>query len=186
MQEVRDSMTSGERGPVSPIKAFLVLGAVVVATIGVIIATRPDPPAATQQPNSASVPTEAEAIQIFNDLHELWLHSYRERDATLLKLYAAPKSDMRSPDQIQLLRREHVLDKTEFDEHSATVTRIDPRRIEIEQDVTVKPRLVDDRTGEDRTVDAVTERRTVVWELRRYGDQWLIFSSTITAADPIS
>jgi hypothetical protein len=167
---------------VSPVKAFLVLGAVVAATIGMIIATRPDPPAATQQPNSASIPTEAEAIEIFNELHELWRRSYRDRDESLIKLYAAPDSEMQNPDQIRLLRREHVLDKTHFEQHAASITRISSREIEVEQDVTVAPELVDARTGKDRTVDATTERRTVTWILRRYGGEWLILSSTITAA----
>jgi hypothetical protein len=182
MQDVRDSMTSGERGPVSPIKAFLVLGAVVAATIGMIIATRPDPPAATQQPNSASIPTEAEAIEIFNELHELWLRSYRERDASLIKLFAAPDAPtLGSAEEIRQLRRDGVLYRSQWDRQALTVISATNDEILLEEVTIRTPRFIDEASGEDLT-EGEKEERTVEWTVRRYPVGWRLYRSVITDA----
>jgi hypothetical protein len=185
MQDVRDSMTSGERGPVSPIKAFLVLGAVVAATIGMIIATRPDPAPPADRPTAKTVPTKAEAIAIFKDLHELWLRSYRERDASLIKLFAAPDAEgnlQLVAKEIAQLRENGVVDRTRYVDESLRVLSASSNEVVVEQTVTVRPSFVDEDSGSDLTADASAQRQRVEWSLRRYAQGWRIFGSEITAA----
>lgn len=184
MQEVRESMTAGTRGPVSPIKAFLVLGAVVAATIGIVIATRPDPAPPAEPPTSTTVPTEAEAIEIFNDLHELWLRSYREHDVTLVKSYAAPDAPvLNSTEEIAQLARDGVRDETRVVVEDIQVVRTTAKEMKLAQTVREYPRFVDEKTGSNLTASGKPQRQTIQWTVRLYPIGWRLYRSVVTSTE---
>jgi hypothetical protein len=183
MEDVRDSMTSSERGPVSPIKAFLVLGAVAAATIGIIIATRPDPPAATQQPNSASIPTEAEAIEIFNDLHELRIRSYEQLDTTLLRHVFAPGSriEQSTQEELRQLRRDQVTPLMLHDRRHLTVASLGTDKIVLEETALVEIRFLD-QNEEDISGGVAPQEQRIRWTLSHVGNGWRISGGIILAS----
>jgi hypothetical protein len=129
--------------------------------------------------------TNEEAMAKFKELHLLFLRAYRERDASLTKLFTAPdarRAFQRIDQQITTLRKDAVLDKTRFDRKSLNVVENSNDEIKLKEVVVLRRRYVDEETGENLTIDDQPERQTIIWSMRRYGSDWMIYDRLITKA----
>ena len=195
MQQAQDSLEgttppSSPRRALNPLPVFLAIAAVV--TLGVasyfLLTSSNDPPATELgPPKDAFALTDQEAIAEWESLHDLWLRSYRERDASLVETYAAPDAPtLSNPREVNALLRRGVLDKTRFFSARIAVILNSNYEINIREKVRVFPRFVDEKSGKDVTVDGVPELQTVVWTMRLYGSDWKLYRSVITSARPLS
>jgi hypothetical protein len=169
----------------------LALAAIVGIGSALYVLSRPDE---TASPRTGAGPkeeslalTNEEAIAKWDELHDLWLRSYRDRDATLIRLFAAPDAPtLTKDDEIQELLRNGVLDKTKFTRHSVRVISSGSSQIQIEEIVSVFPKFIDEENKHEVTVESDPQKQTVVWTMRRYGLEWKLYRSLIVSTEPIS
>ena len=188
MQSVEPSRGAARpaRGPLSPVVAFVALIAVLALLGSIIFLTRPDtakPPApltSTEEETHFAL-TDEEAMTRFEELEKLLIGTYLDRDPTLLSAYLAPESPLLKSisKDVQQLRRDRVIDATEFNTKRLQVISNEESEIVIRQVVTEDPSFLDERTGKDISSSQRTILETIDWTLRLESDEWLIFNSDV-------
>ncbi len=102
----------------SPIKAFLIILALIILTTVIFLMTANGEGSPNAIPTESSSPpdfslTDEEALARFEELNELRRRSYSERDATLIPVFTSPDSastGQRSSGDSSLLRNDGVFD----------------------------------------------------------------------------
>lgn len=171
-------------GGLSPVRAFLVLGAVLAAITVWFFATRePTPASPTAQPSRSPdySLTDAEAIAEFERLNDQLLQAYEERNIALAEEVFTSDSPMlpRVRKELESLLESSVVSRTRFRRISARVVRNSAHEILIERVQVVIPRFETER-GRDVTGTRVTERQRSEWVLRLEDAHWLLHNATIT------
>lgn len=180
------------RGALSPLVAFAVLMALVVAGAAYVLSRETEPAAgpATLSEASPSISdhklTDAEAIARFEELDAIRQRAYASPDPSLVSRVFAEE---RRTHQIVLreLRRleaDAVRSESTFDTRSVRVLVNRSQRITLRQVVVIDPRFVDS-DGRNVTGHAPAERQTIEWTLVRVGDQWLIGDSRVVKAEAL-
>ncbi|MFN2488843.1 MAG: hypothetical protein ABR529_03710 [Actinomycetota bacterium] len=181
------------RGALPPVLTFFAL----VAIVGVVtLLASMDPgrniggsalgraESASARPKVAPV-AEDDALREFRALEDLWVRAYRQRDETLVKLFAAPDAPTSFGAigaEIRQLRNDGVLYRTRLSQQELELVSGDATGITLEEHVTRTSRFIDERTGRDITQRREPQRLTIEWTIRRYPEGWRIFKSVITAA----
>ncbi len=177
-----------ERVPgLSPVRAFFIVGALAAVVPLGLLATRsdeapPEPGRVERSPDFSL--TDAEAIERFNELHDLFRSASKTRDMSVVKLMLVSGSRLSQTAHVQIrqLIRDGVLDRSRFLDQEVRVVTNTPTRIEIEQEVTVRPRFVSDRTGRDVTLGAPL-RQTVHWVLVPEAGAWKVLDSKVIRSE---
>ncbi len=173
-------------GGLSPVRAFLVLGAVLAAIAVWFLATRDATPASPSAQPSRSPDyslTAAEAIARFHELHGLFRSASKNRDLSLLGAMLVTDSPLHAVArrQIRQLTADGVLDRSRFVEESVEVTDNSPARIEIEQVVIIRPRFVSASTGRVVSTGARL-RQKVSWVLTVEETVWKVYDSQVLSS----
>jgi hypothetical protein len=191
MEQAQDSTTQEPIQSVSPLKAAIaLLGLLGAALLGWYL-TRPDAPAVpgtADGPAQAATLTEAEAIKEFERLFTLNIRAYRERDESLVRLYAAPDAPklLEAHEEIRQLLRDGVLDRTRFKHLSIDVTALSSNEVVLTHIFEEAPRFVDEATGRDVTASSKPRRITMRWVMRRYPTGWLLYRGAVIDVAPLS
>jgi hypothetical protein len=181
----RPDQTGGRGLP--PMVVFLVLMGIIAVIVGLAIATgdfRSD-----RGPNvdseSGFVLTNAEAIDRYDELHDLSLLAFRRRDLSLLAQIYTPDSPTleRVRSEIQTLIDDSVTVRPRFTTLSIRVVSNQPSEIVLEESRISDAKFVNS-DGEDITEDRQPERQVVQVTLRGTNDGWFIYRSLITKAEP--
>ena len=173
----------------SPIKAFLIIFALIILTTAIFLMTAngEETTDATRSPSTNSTPdfslTDEEAIARFEELNDLRLKSYADRDVSLVGLYVTSDGPLNPlvRREIRRLLRANVLDRTTFVTKSLDVSSNDSDEIEITQRVVESPKFIDE-TGEDVTAERFRELRTVEWILKPEDGIWKVYEIRVTDA----
>jgi hypothetical protein len=172
---------------VGPIKAFVILLAVVGMVVAVAVLTRqreaPSAPATTSGAPDYSL-TNAEALARFKELKQLRDKTYHQRDASLVTSLYSSDSPRRldAIRELRQLRNDHVIDETRFVTLDVAVVSNSSKEIGLRQEVMVYPKVTSE-SGKDVTTGGHVEKRTVQWILRLEDGVWLVYDTVITAAE---
>ena len=200
----KDGSGAGPTGgaPLSPVRAFLLLMALLVlAGVILLLTTRPERAepirmersqaageTGAPQENPESRPeghlTKAKAKDIFRELNEAVLKAYRKRDASLIPEIWTTNSPVRSTArrEIHQLLQDSVLVRTRFTTKQLSVESITSSRIQLVQVVVIDPRFVTE-SGKEVTSSDVRDRDTVKWKLRKEDGRWLIHRALVLDRD---
>lgn len=196
----KDGSETGPPGgaPMSPVRAFLLLMALLV-TAGVVLwtTTRPERAEPIRMDHSQDAagngetkartpsrqegrPTKAEAKSIFERLDQARIRAYRHRSLTALHDIWTENSPVRPvvEREIRRMRHDTVLMRTNFDTKRLTVTALKSSKIRLTQVVRVDPKFVSE-SGEDVTVGKLIDKDTVKWVLLEQRGKWLIHNATV-------
>jgi hypothetical protein len=181
MQGVREatrSETGRNPGPhVSPGKAFVILGVVLVAAGVALLVTRPDsaPPSSGISESKNFALTDAEAIDRFSELHESLLMATRHRDASELSdvLTQDGHAMKKAIAAIEELEKDNVTDRTSVETLNLRVRVNSPAEIAVIQQSVLTPCFLSPH-GKDITTSHDRIARTVKWTLIQTTGTWLI------------
>ena len=189
MEQAQGSRATGGQ-PVSPVKAVVALFAVLGAALLAWSLSRPDEapstsPSTTSNQATATL-TEAEAIQEFERLFALNIRAYRDRDESLVRLYAAPDAPklLEAHEEIRQLLRDGVLYRTRINQLEVEVTALSNDEVLLTQVFEIRPRYVDEETGRDVT-RSEPRRMTMEWVMRHYPTGWLLYEGTVVDVQPL-
>jgi hypothetical protein len=169
----------------SPVRAFLVVGALLAAVVAAYVVTRdPAPARATAPAGPTRSPdyslTDAEAIAEFERLNAQLMQAYEERNIALAEEVFTSDSPMlpRVRKEIQDLLEADVLSKTQFREIKTVISKTSPSFISIQRTEVLVPRFKTEE-GVDATGTSLSERRVVRWELHQQAGRWLLHDGTV-------
>ena len=160
----------------SPIKVFAVLIGLVAAIVIVAEVARDDaPPVAPQRtasPADFSL-TNSEAIARFKELRTIVVRAIRQRDPSLVSVSFSPASPAaeRISREIERLRRDRVIDRTQITTLNISVISNTPERIRLREVTRLEPCFVTER-GRDVTRAPSSVKQVGVWTLTRDGSLW--------------
>jgi hypothetical protein len=196
----KDGSGTGPAGgaPMSPVRAFLLLLALLVlAGVVLLMTTRPEraEPIQMERPQGAgdngvtqegpeSRPeerlTKAEAKKIFEDLQGLVYKATRKRNLSILTKAIAPVGASFKPasESIRKLLRDDVLDKTKFRSIDVRVLEVRKGRIRVKEERRLHPCFVTEG-GVDVTRGPPAVKQVTLWALHRFGQNWLIESAEV-------
>lgn len=176
-----------ERAPgLSPVRAFLLLATVATLIPLGIFATR-DEAAPAESPGAARSPdyslTNAEALQRFDELHDIFRSASIHRDVSLLDEMLVADSPLHGTAraQIRQLISDGVLDRSRFVQQAAAVVENSPIQVEIDQVVRIQPRFVSETTGSDVSADPPLVQR-VRWTLMLESSVWKVHDSVVKSS----
>ncbi len=178
-----------EPAGLTPVRAFFVVGAVLVATVVGFLATRePTPATPTAKPSGSPdySLTDAEAIAEFERLHELQVRAYETRDLSLIPLTYTNDSPLirRVEREIRTLLRKRVTTKTNFATRRVNVSFNTAEEVVLHQTVLIDAEFLDPH-GQSVAVDAPQELQVIRWTLRRSGIEWLIHDAEVLSSRPM-
>jgi hypothetical protein len=171
-----------ERGPVPPVRAFLLLGAIAIVVPLTILATRPEPaptkPAATGSPDYSL--TDEEAIAEFERLNAQLMAAYRERNIALAESIFTSDSPMlpRVRKEINELLESGVISRTRFEEVATEVQTNGAAHIQIERVEVLRPRFLTER-GSNANAGTQAEKRVLEWEIRLAAGAWRLYDAVV-------
>ncbi len=190
-----DGSATGPDGgaPVSPVRAFLLLLALLVgAGLVLWMTTRPERAepirmapsqgaggngVTDEQPEGRAKerPTKAEAKNLYRELQELVQNATRKRDLSILSVAVSPRGTSFKPasESIRKLLRDDVLDRTTFRSIDVTVLKVGKKQIRVKEERHLSPCFVTEG-GVDVTQGPPAVRQVTVWSLHRFGREWLI------------
>ena len=199
--------TDTPKPALSPLQAFILVGAIALAA-GIFLVTRTEGPPAEARSNAAAPPatnaltpvtpttpastkasakpqptamplTPQRAIATFGRLRRLLDSAYARRDLGDIDEFAAPGSPIfaHATTQIRFLKRRSLLDRTLTKVTDLEVRAITPNQIKLVERVVIKPRYVDEATGLETDLDLTAERAILVWTLVRVDSGWHIYSA---------
>lgn len=176
----------------SPIKAFLIILALIILTTVIFLMTAngEESPDATRSPPTNSTPdfslTDEEAIARFKELYQMSLAIYEERDVSLLPLVYVPGSSIYGDVQEEVtdLKKDGVLADLTARTKSIKVESNLADGIRIRQVVTMRARFLDEK-HKDVTIRGGDAIQTIEWLLKPDQSKWLIYSATIVEAKQI-
>ncbi|MDQ3985442.1 MAG: hypothetical protein M3280_02975 [Actinomycetota bacterium] len=171
------------RGPVSPLRAFGILGILIAIVAGAgLIATSDDDsepePKLSESDNFAL--TDAEAISVFLRLSRIGLRATQEKDPSLIPLAFTTGGPLanRSHRIIRELREDEIDDKIRYKSLGVEVLSNQPDEIQIVEDRLLYPCFVDAQ-GKDVTEDSTVVRQQVRWEMSRAGSDWRLHNALL-------
>ena len=186
----------------SPLRAFVVLVAFAVVAGGLIVATstadRPSPIQDSRRnaegvspPQTASVSTrdeseselgEVEALALFRRLRRELEVAYRRRsvEALLEVVGRGSPQHFRSRNDLRLLERNNLLDRTRSRTLDVSIVAIEPGQVVVGERTVVKPRYIDDATYVEVDLQLGRTRSTSEWILEQRDDRWVFTSSRVT------
>lgn len=194
-----DGPAGSEGGaPVSPVRAFLLLLALLVlAGLVLWVTTRPDRaepirmerPEATGETRSSQTqaesrpnerPTKAEAKKIFRELQGLVRKATKKRDVSILSEALAPRGTSFKPasEAIRRLLKDNVMDETTFRSIRLQVLKTRAKGIEVKEKRRLTPCFVTEQ-GVDVTQGPPAVKQVTLWLLHRFGQEWLIESAAV-------
>lgn len=173
-----------EPAGLSPVRAFLVVGAVLAVAAGALLATRDASPATpTAQPSRSPdySLTDAEAIAEFEQLRSAAFLAIRNRDVSLLNEVFVPGGALyrRASREIEALIDEGVEDRSAFTSMTVDVLRNSPTRIEIRERSRLEP-CFKDAGGVDVTRGPAAVLQVAEWTLILNGSEWLLQDAVIS------
>jgi hypothetical protein len=194
MQETKIRTPAEDRPPPRSgwirLVAMLGVGALLIGTLyGVwqAVASSDDP---GETVPDTSVPdfslTDEQAIQTFQRLSARARTAVAERDLTLLPTTFTSNSPMRerTKETIGRLRRDRVVDRSEFRSVSFDVVGNSGHEIEIHEQVLVDPCYESD-AGEDITQGPASFEYGAQWILQFENDRWLIHESVVDGEEKV-
>jgi hypothetical protein len=130
--------------------------------------------------------SEAEAAAEFERLHALLQRAYRDRDESLVSLYAAPDSPKlrEAHTEIRQLLRDDILYRHRVRQQEVLVTSVTESEILVTQVVDVYPRFIEEGTGEN-VARGGPETLTIEWVMRLYPQGWRLYQGTVVHAEDI-
>lgn len=174
-----------EPAGLSPVRAFLLLGAIFAAVVAAgVLATR-DPSPATE-PGPARSPdyalTDAEAIAEFERLNAQLMQAYEDRNIALAEEVFTSDSPMlpRVRKEIETLLKSDVVSLTRFKQISTEPDTTGSNVIVIERAEVLYPRF-ETESGKDASRSTRPERTRVKWELHVEGGRWLLHDAVVVS-----
>ena len=196
----KDGSGAGPTGgaPLSPVRAFLLLMALLVlAGVILLLTTRPEraepirmersqaagetgAPQENPESRTKQHPTKAEAKKIFQDLQGLVYKATRKRSLSILTKALAPGGTSFKPasESIRKLLRDDVLDKTKFRSIDVRVLKVRKGQIRVKEERRLLPCFVTEG-GVDVTRGPPAVKQVTLWALHRFGQNWLIESAEV-------
>lgn len=175
----------------SPIKAFLIiLALIILTTVIFLMAANGEESPSTAETQSNPPPdfslTDEEAIARFEELYQLSLSVYEERDLSLLPFVYLSGSSIYSDVQKEVtgLKEDGVVADMNAQTESVNVESNQATEIRVLQVVTLRIRFVDEKS-KDVTLSGGSETQTIEWLLKPDQSNWLIYSATIVDAKPL-
>lgn len=174
-----------EPAGLSPVRAFLVVGALATVLGVVFFATREatpsEPPAPARSPDYSL--TDDEAIARFAELHDVFRSASIKRDESLLSVMLTTDSPLErtARAQIRQLVRDGVVDRSRFRQERVDVVLNSPTRIELEQVVTIRPRFLSTATHKPVSTGP-SLRQEVRWTLALEDTVWKVYDSQVVAS----
>ncbi|MGH2751831.1 MAG: hypothetical protein ACRDK3_13310 [Actinomycetota bacterium] len=195
----RDSGTEPARRSLGPLRAFVAAVALALVGVAVVAAMSPNHPAGETSPrpsvreNTTPAPAAedhagdpevdgARAKAIFAELRRGLETAYKERDLAALREVVDPGSPqfVQSRNDLRLLEKNNLLDRTQTRAVSVTVVSIEPARLVVRERAAVRPRYLDDVTYVEAEVALARTRATSEWTIERREAGWVIVSSRVT------
>ena len=170
-----------EPAGLSPVRAFLLLGAIFAAVVAAGVLTTRDPSPATE-PGPARSPdyalTDADAIAEFERLNDARIAAYQLRDISLLHEVVASDSPLleRGENEIKQLLREDVIIKSRFVTKTIELVKLTSEEFVVRHTEVEFPKFVNE-SGAVVTADRTPRRRVMLWTLHSIGTEWRIFDS---------
>ena len=181
-----------ERQFLTPLRAFAVGMILIGLFLGLWLVGQsgnPEEPPNTPVTAEAEtdVPTDAEAIRIFEELSAVHHRAYRHRDATLIEQVYVPGSsaNRQAHKQIEKLIEDNVVDKSIYRTKEVRILRRSPTEVALREKTLVRPRFVNEE-GEDVTSE-VSELtlQTTRWTLQLLQGEWLVSDVLIERLQPV-
>jgi hypothetical protein len=190
MQETKIRTPAKDRPPPRSgwirLVAMLGVGALLIGTLYGVWQTvaSSDDPAVPREPDFSL--TDEQAIQTFERLSARARTAVAERDLTLLPTTFTSDSPMRerTKETIGRLRRDRVVDRSEFESVSIDVVGNSGHEIEIHEQVLVDPCYESD-AGEDITQGPASFEYGAQWILQFENDRWLIHESVVDGEEKV-
>lgn len=173
---------TGEPGPLSPLRAFVLLLTVLVvlmAFVAVFVLRKSEPSGEGIETNNFAL-TDTEAIEVFRDKDDLGIAAIQERDRSLVSQAFTPGGPLsaRAYQAIKELQRDAVTDRIRYQSLQVKVIENSSREVRLRQVRLLFPCFVSER-GEDLTRDKTVVRQVVDWTLRRQQSEWLLHDAEL-------
>ena len=170
----------------SPIKAFLIILALIILTTAIFLMTAngEESPDATRSPSTDSTPdfslTDEEAIARFEELTEIANRAGRERDASLLGLAFVDGSPMarRASRSISELLRTGVFDRTRIDRVEMEMVEKSAAELLVREVRRLYP-CFESESGRDVSRGPAAVEQEGIWTIRLVEGDWLIFDAAL-------
>lgn len=180
-----------ERQFLTPLRAFAVGMILIGLFLGLWLVGQsgnPEEPPNTPVTAEAEtdVPTDAEALDEFDELRAGLTAAYTQRDATLIPTLFTPSSPMRRRvnNELARLAKENLRLVPKFKTLDVRATSINPRVIRLEETLISDARFVDS-AGRNITAQRSPQRQTIVWELHAVQGEWRLHESEIVRAEDL-